>query len=146
MGPPRFQSRHSKNGPTSTNPDTSNGCQADDVRFDIGNGNQNDDSSFDIGNGNQSIDVRLNIGNRNQDDDARNDIANSNQGRDASFNVCDGILDGRDALDGGDAEVVELARAIKSLSTEGVFDSIRIYTAPYPIHVNRFLDVSCIPK
>jgi hypothetical protein len=116
------------------------------VSFDIGNGNQDDDASFDIGNGNQSMDVNFDIGNGNHDDDASIDIGNGNQGRDASFNVRDGIQNGRDAIDGVDAEVLELARAFQSLGTDGIFELVCIYTALYPIHVNCFLDVGCIPK
>jgi hypothetical protein len=146
MGPPRFQSRHSKNRLPSTNPNTSNGCQDEDVSFDISNGNQDDDVSFNIGNGNQSMDVSFDIGNGNHDDDAHIDIGNGIQGRDASFNIHDGIQNGSDAIDGVDAEVLELARAFQSLSTEGIFELVCIYTALYPIHVNCFLDVGCIPK
>ena len=146
MGPPRFQSRHSENRLPSTNPDTSNGCQDEDVSFDIGNGNQDDDAGFDIGNGNQSMDVSFDIGNGNHDDDASIDIGNGNQGRDGSFNVRDGIQNGRDAIDGVDAEVLELARAFQSLGTEGILELVCIYTALYPIHVNCFLDVGCLPK
>jgi len=146
MGPPRFPSRYSKNRLPSTNPDTSNRCLDEDVSFNIGNGNQDDDVSFNIGNGNQSMDGRFNISNGNQDDDASIDIGNGNQGRDASFNIRDGFQNGRDAIDGVDAEVLELARAFQSLGTEGIFQSVCIYTALYPIHVNCFLDVGCIPK
>jgi len=146
MGPPQFQSRHSENRLPSTNPDTSNGCQDENVSFDIGNGNQDNDASVDIGNGNQSMDVSFHIGNGNHDDDASIDIGNGNQGRDANFNVHDGIQNGRDAIDGVDAEVLELARAFQSLGTEGIFQLVYIYTALYPIHVNCFLDVGCIPK
>jgi len=146
MGPPRFESRHSKNCLPSTSPDTSNECRDEDVSFDIGNGNQDDDPSFDIGNGNQCMDVSFDIGNRNHDDDASIDIGNGNQGRDASFNVRDGIQNGMDAIDGVDAEVLELAQAFQSLGTEGIFEFVFIYTALYLIHVNCFLDVGCIPK
>jgi hypothetical protein len=145
MGPLRFQSRHSGNRLPSTNPDTSNGCQDEDVSFNIGNGNQDDDATFYIGNGNQSMDVSFDIGNGNHDDDASIDIGNGNQGRDASFNVRDGIHNGRDAINGVDAEVLELARAFQSLGTEGIFELVCIYTALYLIHVNCFLDVRCIP-
>jgi len=128
------------------NPDTSNGCQDEDVSFDIGNRNQDDDASFDISNGNQSMDVSFDICNGNHDDDARIDIGNGNQCRDASFNLRDGIQNGRDAIDRVDAEVLELARAFQSLGNEGIFELVCIHTALYPIHVNCFLDVSCIPK
>jgi hypothetical protein len=146
MGPPRFQSRHSVNRQPSTHPDTSNGCQDKDVSFDIGNVNQDDDASFDIGDENQNMDVRFDIGNGNHDDDASIDISKGNPGRDASFTVRDGSQNGRDAIDRVDAEVLELARAFQSLGTEGIFELVCIYTALYPIHVNCFLDVGCIPK
>jgi hypothetical protein len=146
MGPPRFQSQHSKNSLSSTNPDNTNGCQDEDVSFDIGNGNRDDDASFNIGNGNESMDVSINIGNGNHDDDVSIDIGNGNQGRDASFNVSDGIQNGRDAIDGVDAEVLELAQASQSLGTEGIFELLCIYTALYTKHVNYFLDVCGIPK
>jgi len=146
MGPPRFQSRHSEHRLPNTNPVISNRCQDEDVSFDIGNGNHDDDASFDIGNGKQSMDVSFDIGNGNHDDDAIIDIGNGNQGRDSSFNVRNGIQNGRDAIDGVDAEVLELAQAFQSLGTEGIFEFVCIYTALYPIHVNCFLDVSCIPK
>jgi len=146
MGAPRFQSLHSENCLPSPNPDSSNGCQDEDVSFDIGSGNQDDHASFVIGNGNQRMDVIFDIGNGNQDDDASIDIGNANQGRDASFNVCHRIENSRDAIVGADAEVLELARAFESLGTEGIFELVCIYTALYPIHVNCFLDVGCIPK
>jgi len=92
------------------------------------------------------MDVSFDIGNGNQDEDASIDIGNGNQGRDASFNVRDRIQNGRDAIDGVDAEVLELARAFQSLSTEAIFELVCIYTAVYPIHVICFLDVGCIPK
>jgi hypothetical protein len=109
MGPPLFQSRHSQNGVPSTDPDTNNRCEDEDVSFDIGNGNQDDDASFYIGNANQSMDASFNTGNGNQDDEASIEIGNGNRGRDASFNVHDGIQNGRDAIDGVDAQVLELA-------------------------------------
>jgi len=109
MGPPRFQSRHSKNRLSSKNPDTSNGCKDEDVSFDIANENQDDNATINIGNGNQSMDVSFNICNGKHDDDASIDIGYSNQRRDASFNVCDGIPNGRDAIEGVDAKVLELA-------------------------------------
>jgi hypothetical protein len=146
MGSPRFQSRHSENRLPSTNPNTSNGCQDENVSFDIGNGNQDDDVSFDIGNGNQSMDVSFDLGNGNHDDDASIDISNGNQGRDACFNIRDGIQNGRDAINAVDPEVLELARAFQRLGTEQIFELVCIYTAPYPIHVNCFLDVGCIAK
>jgi hypothetical protein len=146
MGPPRFQSRHSENRLPSTNPDTSNGYQDEDVSFDISNRNQDDDASFDIGNGNRSIDLSCDIGNGNHDNDASIDIGNANQGKNASFNVRDGIQNGRDAIDGVDAEVLELAQVFQSFSTEGIFELVCIYTALYPIHVHCFLVVGCIPK
>jgi len=146
MGPPRFHSRHSETRLPSSKPDTSNGCQYEGVSFDICNGNQDDDASFDIGNGNQSRDVSFDIGNVHHDDDASIDFGNGNQGRDASFNLRDGIQNGRDAIDGVDAEFLELTRAFQSLGTEGNFELVCIYTALYPIHVNCFLDVGCIPK
>jgi hypothetical protein len=65
--------------------------------------------------------VSFNIGNGNQDHDASIAIGNGNQGRDVMFNVCDGIQNGRDAIDAVDAEVMELARAFQSLGTEGIF-------------------------
>ena len=92
------------------------------------------------------MDVSFDIGNGNHDNDASIDIGNSNQGRDASFNVRDRIQNGRDAIDGGDAKVLELARAFQSLSSKGIFELVCIYTALYPIHVNCFLDVRCLPK
>jgi len=146
MGPPRFQSRHSENRLPSTNPDTTNRCQDENVSFNIGNGNQDDNASFNIGNGNRSMDVNFDICNGNHNDDASIDIGNGNQGRDASFNVRDGIQNGRDAIDGVDAEVLELARAFQSLGNEGIFELVCIYTALYPIHVNCFVDVCCIPQ
>ena len=146
MGPPPFQSRHSVNSLPSTNPDTSNRCQDEDVSFHIGNGNQDYDASFNIGNGNQSMDVSFDIGNGNHDDKAIIDVGNGNQGRDACFNVPDGIQTGRYAIDGLDAEVLELARAFQSPGTERIFDLVCIYTALDPIHVHCFLDVGCIPK
>ena len=146
MGPPQFQSRHSENHLHDSNPDTCNGCQDEDVRFDIGNGNQDNDANFDIGLRNQSMDVSFDIGNGNQDDHARIDISNSNPGRDANLNVRHGIQNGWDAIDGVDAEVLEIAQAFQSLGTEGILESVCIYTALYPIHVNCFLDISCIPQ
>jgi hypothetical protein len=146
MGPPQFKSRQSENCLPSTNPDTTSGCQDEDVRFDIGNGKQDDDVSFDIGNGNQSLEVSFHIGNVNHDDNASNDVGNGNQGRDASFNVRDGIQNGRDAMDGVDAEVLELPRAFQSLGMKGIFDLVYTFTALYPIYVNCFPDVGCIPK
>ena len=116
------------------------------MSFDIGNGNQEDDAIFDISNGNQNMDVSFDIGNRNYDDDMSINIGNGNQGRDASVNIHDGIHNGRDAVVAVDAEVLELARAFQNLRTEGIFESVCIYTALYPIHVNCFLDVGCIPK
>ena len=145
-GPPRFQSRHSDNRPRSTNPDTSNGCQDEDVTFDIGNGNQDDDARFDIGTGNQSMDVGFDIGNGKHNDDASIDIGNGNQGRDASFNVHDRIQNSSVAMDEVDAEVLELARAFRSLGTEEIFELVCTYTALCPIYVNCFLDPGCIPK
>jgi hypothetical protein len=146
MGPPRFQSRHFENCPSSTNPGTSNRCQDEDVSFGISNMNQDDDASFDFANWNQSIDVSFDIGNGNHNDNASIDIGNGNQGRDASVKVRDGSQNGRDTIDGVDSKVLELARAFQSLSTEGFFELVCIYTALYPIHVNCFLDVGCIPK
>ena len=90
--------------------------------------------------------MSFNIGYRNQDNDASIDIGKDNQGRDESFNVRDGIENGRDAIDGVDAEVLELTRAFQSLGTEGIFENVCIYTALYPIHVHCFLDIGCIPK
>jgi len=130
----------------STNPDTCNGCQDEDVSFHIATRIQDDNGSFDKGNANESIDVSFNIGNGNQDDDASIDIGNSNQGRDSTFNLPNGIQNGRDAIDGVDAEVLLLTRAFQSPSTEGIFELVCIYTALYPINVNCFLDVSCIPN
>ena len=116
------------------------------MSFDIGNGNQDDNASFDIGNGNQSVDVWFNIGNRTQDYTACIGIGNGNQGRDVSLNVCDRIQNGRDAIDGVAAKVLELAQAFQTLSTEGMCELVYIYTALYPIHVNCFLDIRGIPK
>jgi hypothetical protein len=98
-----------------------------------------------FGNGNPSRDVSFDLSNGNQDDDASFDIGNRNQGSHASFNICDGIQNGRDAIDGVDAEVLELARALQSLGPEGIFELVCIHTALYPIHVSCFLDVGCIP-
>jgi hypothetical protein len=92
------------------------------------------------------MDASFDIGNGNQDHNVSNDIGNGNQGEDASFNVRDGIQNRSNAIAGLDAEVLELARAFQSLSTEGMFELVSIYTALYPIHVNCFLDVDCIPK
>jgi len=116
------------------------------VNFDIGNVNQDDDPSFDIGNGNNSIDVSFDMGNGNSDDDASIDSGSDIEGTDASFNSRDGNQNCRDAIDGADAEVVELARAFQSPGTERFFELVWIYTALYPIHDDCFLDVSCIPK
>ena len=121
MGLPRFETRHFENHLPSTHCDTSNRCQAEDVRVDIGNGNQDDDANFDIGNWNQSMDVSFDIGNGNQDNNASIYIGNGNQGRDAGFKVHEGIENGRDAIHGVDGEVVEHARAFQSLGTEGIF-------------------------
>jgi len=146
IGPPRFQSRYSDNGLPSTNPDSSNRWQHEDASFDIGNGNQDNHVRFDISNGNQRMDVSFDIGIMNQDEGASIDFGNSNQGRDASFNVHDGIQNGRDAIDGVDAEVLEIAQAFQSLGNEGIFELVCIYTALYPIHINCFLDDGRIPK
>jgi len=146
IGPSRLQSRHSKHCLPSKNPDTSNGCQDEDMSFNISSRNQDKDASFDIGNGNHSMDVCFDIDNRNHDDDASIDIVNGNQARDRSFKVHNGIQNGRDAIDVVDAQVFDLARAFQSLGTEGTFELVCIYTALYPIHVNCFLDVGCIPK
>ena len=116
-----------------------------DVSFDIGKGNQDDNASFNISNGNPRMDVSIYTGNRNQDHDASIDTGNGNQCRDASFNVRDGIQNGRDAIDGVDAEVLELTRTFQSIGTEGIFQLICIHTALYTINVDSFLDVGCIP-
>ena len=146
MGPPWFQLPHSENRLPRTNPDTSNGCQGEDVSFDISNGIQDDNASFNIGNGNPSMGVSLDIGNGNQDDDANINIGNCIQGRDAIFNLRNGILNGRDAINEVGAEGLELAWVFQSFGTERIFELVCIYTALYPIHVNCFLDIGCIPK
>jgi len=92
------------------------------------------------------MDSTVDIGNRNHDDDGRLDIGNGNQGRDASFNVRDRIQICRDAIHGVEDKVVELSPVFQSLGTEGIFESVCIYTTLYPIHVNCFQDISCIPK
>jgi len=66
--------------------------------------------------------VSFDIDNGHHDDDARIDFGNGNQGRDASFNIRDGIQNGRDAIDGVDAEILEPTRAFQSLGTEGIFE------------------------
>jgi hypothetical protein len=52
--------------------------------------------------------VRVTIGNGNQYDNVSINIGNGNPGRDASFNRHDGILNGRDAINGVNAEDLEL--------------------------------------
>jgi hypothetical protein len=99
------------------------------VSFDIGNGNQDDNVSLDIGNGNQSLDVSFDMDNRSQDCIASIVIGNSTQGRDASFNIRDGVQNGMDAIDGVDAKVMALAQAFQSIGTDGIFESVCIYTA-----------------
>jgi len=144
MGPPRLQSRHSENPLPSRNPDTSNGRQDEDVSCDMGNGHQDNDATFDNRNVNQSMNVSFDIANGNQDDHVSIDIGNGTQCRHVSFNIRDGIQNGRDVNDAVDAEVLELARAFQSLSTEGLFELVCINTALHPIHVHCSLDVGCI--
>jgi hypothetical protein len=55
------------------------------------------------------MDVSFDIGNRNQDNCGSNDIDNSNLDRDVSFNIDNGIQNGRNAIDKGDIKVMELA-------------------------------------
>jgi hypothetical protein len=129
MGPPRFQWRHSKNHLQSTHSDAGNGCQDEDVSINIGNGIQDDNASFNIGNENQHMHLSLNSRNRNQDDNLTIDISKGTHGKDATFNVRDVIKIGRDAIDGVDAEVLELAQACQSLCTDAIFELSCIHTA-----------------
>lgn len=48
--------------------------------------------------------------------------------------------------DGVVAEVLKFARAFLSLGIEGIFALFCIYTALYPILVNCFLDIGCLPE
>jgi len=50
-----------------------------------------------------------------------------------------------DAINVVDAEVLKLVQVFQSIGTEGIFELVCIYTALYPIYVNCFLDVGCIP-
>jgi len=90
------------------------------------------------------MDVSFNIGNRNQDNCGCNDIGNSNLGRDVSFNIDDGIQNGRDAIDKVDAKVMGLTRVFQSLGTDGIIEILCIYSARYLRDVNCFEDVRCI--
>jgi len=116
------------------------------LSLDISNGNQDDYASFDIGNGNECIDVSFNIGNRNPDDDASTHIGDGNHGGDARFNISDRIQMGRAAFDVVDAKVVELARMFQSLGSEGILESVYIYTALYLIDDNFSVDVCSLAK
>jgi hypothetical protein len=93
-----------------------------------------------------ALTVCFHIGNGNQDDNASIDNGNCNKSRNVSVTVRDGIQDGRDGNNVGDAEVLELAQAFQRIGTEGRCDLVCIYTAHYRIDVNCFLDVGCIPK
>ena len=88
--------------------------------------------------------MTIDICNGSQDDDVSIDIGSCNHGMDATFNVRDGIQNGRDAIDGVDAEVLELACTFQSLGTEAIFTLACIYTALYLIHVDCSLDIGCI--
>jgi len=99
-----------------------------------------------MGSGNESLDVLFDIGIGNQDVNAMIDIAKRNQGWYASIKLRDVIQNSRDAIDEVDAKDLELAQAFRSLGTEGICQSVCINTALYPIHVDWFLDICCIPK
>jgi len=79
------------------------------VSIDVCNRSQDDNASVIISQRNHSRNVRFDIANGNQDEDAIFDCLNGNQDRDQSPNVRDRIANGRDAIDGVDAEVLGLA-------------------------------------
>ena len=129
MGPPQFQSWHYEHCLPSTNLHTSNRCRDEDVSIDVCNRSQDDNASVIISQRNHSRNVRFDIANGNQDEDAIFDCLNGNQDRDQSPNVRDRIANGRDAIDGVDAEVLGLAWAFQSLGTEEISEFVCIYTA-----------------